>query len=151
MGSGGGIAVGLVLSGIPGMRHAEGLAMIDAKRAARRPPGRVGEVDGEGRDAARGDADVQATGSAVVIFPPLLDRGLAQAVGQDSALAGALGGRVQRRAGAGVHRGRGGNLEHGSSSEKVGTMAGSSRLDWRLDRKGPAVILMKRRCRAQRR
>ena len=73
MGSGGGIAVGLVLSGIPGMRHAEGLAMIDAKRAARRPPGRVGEVDGEGRDAGRGDADIEPTGSAVVIFLALFD------------------------------------------------------------------------------
>ena len=128
MGSGGGIAVGLVLSGIPGMRHAEGLAMIDAKRAARRPPGRIGEVHREGRDPGRGDADIEATGSAVVIFLALLDLGLAQAVGQDGALTGALagddaGGDVLALAlGNGRH---GGKFEHGSAPDGFGTMAGS--------------------------
>jgi hypothetical protein len=59
--------------GAPGIRDPEALRVVDAKLAACRPTGRVGEVTREGRRPGRGDADVEPTGSAIVMFLPLLD------------------------------------------------------------------------------
>jgi hypothetical protein len=100
------------------MGNVEGLPVIDAELAAGWPPGRVGIVDGEGRNAGRGDADIEAPGSAVVIFLPLLDRSFAQAVRQDGALAGTLGfnGLVGRLDGGLVGAFNGGNFKHGFSA-----------------------------------
>ena len=49
------------------------------------PVVRIGELEGEGRDTSRGDADVEAGAFAVVDLDPLGDPLLADAVGQDDA------------------------------------------------------------------
>jgi hypothetical protein len=77
-----------------GILDREGLGVIDAKPAGALLAGRrVGELEGEGRHASRGDADVEAGAFAVVELHPLGDPLLAHAVGQDdAAIARALGG-----------------------------------------------------------
>ena len=69
-----------------GVLDGEGLGVVDAKPAGALLAGlRIGELEGEGRHASRGDADVEAGAFAVVDFDPLGDPLLAHAVGQDDA------------------------------------------------------------------
>ena len=69
-----------------GVLDGEGLGVVDAKPAGALLAGlRIGELEGEGRHASRGDADVEAGAFAVVDFGPLGDPLLAHAVGQDDA------------------------------------------------------------------
>jgi hypothetical protein len=73
-----------------------------------------------------GDADVEPTGSAVVIFLALRDLGFTQAVGQDGAFPGALAGDINDGPAGAVAGGfNGGNIGHGSAPDGFGTMAGS--------------------------
>jgi len=66
-----------------GVLDREGLGIVDAEPAGALLAGLpVGELEGEGRNAHRGDADVQARAFAVVVLRPFGDPLLAQAVGQ---------------------------------------------------------------------
>jgi len=100
-----------------GILDGEGLGVIDAKPAGALLAGRrVGELEGEGRRASRGDADVKAGAFAVVDFDPLGDPLLAHAIGQDdAAVAGALASGF----------GSDGSIHCGFSSERFGTMDGA--------------------------
>ena len=77
---------------VAGIFDGEGLGVVDAQPAGALLAGRrIGELEGEGRHASRGDTDVEARAFAVVDFDPLGDPLLAHAVGQDdAAIAGAL-------------------------------------------------------------
>jgi hypothetical protein len=69
-----------------GSLDGEGLGVVDAQPAGALLAGRrVGELEGEGRHASGGDADVEAGALAVVDFDPLGDALLAHAVGEDEA------------------------------------------------------------------
>jgi len=69
----------------------------------------------EGRDAARGDADIKAGALAVVKLDAPIDTLLAVPVGQDDALAASAGVGIRSGA-AGSDGDPRGNLKHGSSS-----------------------------------
>ena len=91
-----------------GVLDGEGLGVVDAKPAGALLAGlRIGELEGEGRHASRGDADVEAGAFAVVDFDPLGDPLLAHAVGQDDAA-------VARALASGF--GGGGSIHYGFSS-----------------------------------
>src|SRR6516225_9358558 len=76
-----------------GIFDPEGLGVVDAEPSGALLAGRrVGELEREGCDAGRGNADVEARTFAVVDLDPLGDPLLAHAVGEDdAAVAGARG------------------------------------------------------------
>jgi hypothetical protein len=91
-----------------GILDRERFRVVDAKPAGTLLAGLlVGELDGEGCHASRGDADIEARAFAVVEFDPLGDPLFAQAVGEDdAAISRALGSWFGRRD----------NIRHGFSS-----------------------------------